>query len=67
MRRVPKQFTSGGDRDNAQKAWLDGYDTARRDIEAQRQTEPLTCRYGHGVYCQICAMGTQHPYEDTGR
>jgi hypothetical protein len=25
-RRVPAQFSTGGDKDNAQKAWLDGFD-----------------------------------------
>lgn len=28
MRRVPEQFTWGGDKHNAGKAWLNGYDTA---------------------------------------
>lgn len=36
---VPAQFTTGGDRDNAAKAWLDGFDTALRDdAEAQLTT-----------------------------
>lgn len=66
MRKVPKQYTIGGDKTNAGKAWLDGYDTAMQEIEGRKRNEPLTCRNGHGIYCQICCMGNS-PYEDTGR
>lgn len=34
-RRVPDQFTTGGDRHNAQKAWLDGYDAAKAAKDAE--------------------------------
>ena len=30
-RRVPEQFSTGSDRTNAQKAWLNGYDAASRE------------------------------------
>lgn len=32
MRKVPENFSLGGDKDNASKAWLDGYDTAMQDL-----------------------------------
>jgi hypothetical protein len=34
-RRVPDAFSTGADRHNAQKAWLDGYDTAKRGRDGE--------------------------------
>jgi hypothetical protein len=39
-RRVPQQFSTGGDKHNAQKAWLDGYDagcSSRSPLPAEAQ------------------------------
>lgn len=59
MRRVPLQFSIGGDKDNAQKAWLDGYDTAMREMrEVLKQANALTLMLQEGD------DGIHHPDRD---
>lgn len=47
-RRVPEAFTTGQDRYNAGKAWLDGYDAASSGVSAAPCND-ATCREGGGV------------------
>lgn len=63
VRRVPEAFTVGSDRHNAQKAWLDGFDTAmnyRDSVELrpllERTTECWRCRHlvSRGDICPNC-------------
>ena len=51
MRKIPKQFTEGGDKNNAPKAWLAGYDAAMR--------EPLH-------HCEHCGPIKEQVYKRQG-
>jgi hypothetical protein len=58
-RKVPPEFTTGGDRYNAGKAWLDGYDAASQRADAAE----TRCRT-YGRHTATCALTTYAVHRD---